>query len=96
MKIQNSTLTLDVESNRRLQVGLTVFRILTSVLYVENNQMTFFRILTLILHVDNQTTSSELDEVFRILTLIFNVEDDEPGSTHLTCLVLVVVSFGRW
>ena len=39
--------------------------------------------------------SSGLDVVFRISTLIFDVEDDEPGSTRLTYLVLVVASSGH-
>ena len=39
--------------------------------------------------------SSGLDEVSRILALILNIDDDEPGSPHLSCLVLVVVSPGH-
>ena len=63
----------------QLRVGLSVFRILTSFLNIEDDQM----------------ASSGLNEVFRILALILNVEDDEPGSTRLSCLVLVVVSPGH-
>ena len=55
-----------------------------------------FRILTLILNVeDDQAYLSGLDEVFRISNLILNIEGDEPGSTRLTCLVLVVISSGH-
>ena len=49
----------------RLHVGLTVFRILTLVLNVEDDQM----------------ASSGLDEVFRILTSILNVEGDQMASS---------------
>ena len=83
----------------QLRVGLKVFRILTSVLNVGNDQTTLsgldevFRILTFILNVeDDQMALSGLDEVFRSLTSILNVKDDEPGSIYFCRLVLVVVS----
>ena len=60
---------------KQLRVGLTVFRILTMILNVEDDEMAL----------------SELDEVFRILTSILNIEDDEPSSIRWSCLVLVVV-----
>ena len=60
----------------QLRAGLLVFRILTSILNIEDDQMAL----------------SGLDEVSIILALILNVEDDEPGSTRLSCVVLVVVS----
>ena len=52
-------------------MGLLIFKILTSILNIEDDQM----------------ASSGLDEVFKILALILNVEDDEPGSTYLSYLV---------
>ena len=63
----------------RLCVGLTVFKILTLVLNVENDQM----------------ASSGLEEFFRILTSVLNVQDDESGSICCSCLVLVIVSSGH-
>ena len=63
----------------RLHAGLSVFRILTSILNKEDDQM----------------ASSQLDEVSKISAFILNVEDNEFGSTRLICLVLVVVSFGH-
>ena len=78
------------------------FRNLTLLLNGENNQMALsrldevFRILNLILNVINhQTASSGLDEVFRISTFVLNNKDDEPGSTRLTCLALVIIPFGH-
>ena len=56
-----------------------VFRILTLILNVE----------------DNQTALSGLDEVFRNSTLILNDEDDGPSSTCLTCLALLVIISSR-
>ena len=56
----------------RLRVGLSLFRILTSNLNIEGDQMAL----------------NGLDKVFRISALILNVEDDKPSSTHLSCLVL--------
>ena len=52
------------------------FKISTSVLYVEGDQI----------------ASSGLDEFFRILTLVLNVEGDQPGSMCWSCLALVIVS----
>ena len=42
-----------------------------------------------------ESALSGLDEIFKILTLILDVEDDEPGSTRLTCLVLVIALSGH-
>ena len=63
----------------RLRVGLSIFRILTSIMNIEDDQMAL----------------SGLDEIFKISAFILNVEDDEPGSTFLSYLVLVVVSPGH-
>ena len=63
---------------KQLRVGLSVFKISTSLIE------------------DDRMASSKLDEVFRILALIFNIKDDEPSSTHLPCLVLVIVSPRHW
>ena len=63
----------------RLRVGLSLFRILTSNLNIEGDQMAL----------------NGLDKVFRISALILNVEDDKPSSTHLSCLVLSCLVFSR-
>ena len=83
----------------QLRMGFTVFRILTTILNVEDDQMAsigpeeIFKILTSLLNIeDDQMASSGLNVFFRISTLILYVEDDEPNSTCLTCLVLVVAS----
>ena len=64
-----------------------VFRILTLVLNVEDDQMAssrldeVFKISTSVLNIEgDQMASSGLDEVFKILTSISNVEDYEPSS----------------
>ena len=56
-----------------------VFKTLTSVLNVENDQM----------------ASSRLDELSKILTSVLNVEDDEPGSICWSCLVLFIALSGH-
>ena len=79
-----------------------IFRILTLVLNVENDQIAsgglreLFRILTSILNIkDDQMALSGLGTFFRILTSVLNIEDDEPSSIRWSFLVLVIVSSGH-
>ena len=109
MKIRSLINVLSGLDNLKTDLSWTIlsrlhekFRNLTLLLNVENNQMALsrlgevFRILNLILNVINhQTASSGLDEVFRISTFVLNNKDDEPGSTRLTCLALVIIPFGH-
>ena len=64
-------MTLDVENDRMASCGHVSLQNFASILNIEYDQMAL----------------SALNEVFKISALILNVEDDEFGSTRLSCLV---------